>query len=75
MIFRPSVIEEFLATLPEDLQILALQAIKEERERFGRGDFTEEEKKIFKIASDLGRAAKKKIEKNFVLNREKSIAE
>ena len=74
MIFRPSVIEEFLATLPEDLQILALHAIKGEHERFGRGDFTEEEKEIFKMASGLGRAAKKIIEKNFVLNREKSIA-
>jgi len=59
MKFRPSAIDDFLATLPDDVQILALQAIKEERDRFGRGDFTEEEKKMFKMASDLGANAAK----------------
>lgn len=53
MKFRPSAIDEFLATLPEDLQILALQVIKEEHDRFERGDFTDEEKKMFQMASDL----------------------
>ena len=63
MKFRPSAIDEFLATLPEDLQIIALQVIKEERERFERGDFTEEEKRVFQVAEDLGASAAKTIEK------------
>jgi len=57
MQFRPSAIDELLATLPEDLQILALQAIKDEHDRIERGDFTEEEREMFKIVNDLGRSA------------------
>lgn len=60
--FRPSAFGEFLATLPEHLQILALEAIKEEHERFERKDFTEEEKMFFKFASDCGLAAAKTAE-------------
>ena len=63
MRFRPSAIDEFLATLPKDLQILALEAIKEEHNRFARGDFTEDEKKLFKRAGDLGSNMAKTIEK------------
>uniref|UniRef100_A0A6M3LJP9 Uncharacterized protein n=1 Tax=viral metagenome TaxID=1070528 RepID=A0A6M3LJP9_9ZZZZ len=63
MKLRPSAIDEFLAPLPENLQILALQAIKEEHDRFERGDFTEEEKKLFQTAADLGTNAAKTIER------------
>lgn len=63
MKFRPSAIDEFLATLPVDLQILALQAIKEEHDRFARRDFTEEEKKIFRLAEDCGRNAAETIDR------------
>ena len=62
MKFRSSAIDEFLAILPEDLQISALQAIKEEHGRFKRGDYTEEEKRMFQMASDLGTNAAKKLE-------------
>ncbi len=57
MRFEPSVIDEYLAALPEDWQVLALQAIKKEHDRLERGDLTEEEKRMFVLASDLGSAA------------------
>ena len=61
--FKPSSLENFIATLPESYQILALQAIKEEHDRFACEDFTEEEKTLFKFTSDLGTALAKTIDR------------
>lgn len=61
MKFKPSAINNLLATLPENLQILALQTIKEEYDRLERGDFTENEKKMFQLVIELGANAAKTI--------------
>ena len=51
-----------LAEIPEDLQIEALKAIKEESDRLDRGDYTEEEKKFNAIMSSMGKAASETID-------------
>lgn len=56
MKFHPSEIDRMLAEMPEEMQILALQAIIEEHERFQRGDFTEEEMRVFEYSEACGAA-------------------
>jgi hypothetical protein len=63
MKYKPPALSERLKDLPEDLQIMALRAIKEEVDRFERGDFTEEEKRSFELARELGASAQKTKEK------------
>lgn len=53
---RPSALEQYIATLPEDLQRVALQAVKEEVERLQQGDYTPEEVEAQKISAALGAA-------------------
>jgi len=55
MNFGPSTIDRFLAELPEDLQILALEALAEEHKRWEEGRLTPEEKESFKTFEELGR--------------------
>ncbi len=62
MIFKPSVLEQWIATLPEHLQVLALNAIKEEHDRWERGDLTAEEKEGLKIAREMGEAARQTVD-------------
>ena len=66
MKYSPPAINELFARLPAHLQILALQVIKDEHDRFKRGDFTEDEKKMFKSAADMGTGMAKTIEKNSI---------
>ncbi len=41
--FKPTAMEQYISTLLEALQILALKVVKEEHDRWERGDFTPEE--------------------------------
>ena len=54
---KPSAVEQFIATLPEDLQVKCLNAIKEEHDRWERGDLTPDEKELQEVARNLGRSA------------------
>lgn len=62
MKFKPSALEIYIATLPEHLQVLALNAIAEEHDRWERGDLTAEEKEGLKIAREMGEAARKTVD-------------
>jgi hypothetical protein len=62
MKYRPSALEEYISTLPYDLQILSLSAVKEEHDRIMRGDLTPEEKRFQDLVKSLGAAAARKRE-------------
>jgi hypothetical protein len=74
MKYRPSALEEFISKLPNKLQVEALQAIHEEKERYRREDFTDKEKWFFNKAKGLGSNARKLMEDiaQKALNREYS---
>lgn len=57
MLFKPSALEQYMDRLPESLQILALQAVVEEHDRWERGDLTEEEKRFSDRAGKIGKSA------------------
>ena len=61
-----SSINEFLATLPIELQIEALKVIKEEHDRWERGDLTEEEKEWSEIACELGKNMRQTMEEIYM---------
>jgi hypothetical protein len=61
MILDP--INKFLATLPIELQIKALKAMKEEHDRWECGDLTEEEKEYSEIFAELGKNMGETIDK------------
>ena len=48
-------VKMFIADLPPELQAVAAQAIKEEKERFERGDFTDQERAIHDYCEAAGR--------------------
>ena len=51
-------LEKYLATLPDELVIIALKAIKEEYDRWGREDLTKEEFEFLELAKQLGQSAR-----------------
>ena len=57
MIYKPSAIEEYLSTLPKPLQVIGLQAIKEEHERWESDDLTKQEREFQKIVYNLAMSA------------------
>jgi len=59
-------IESFISTLPDELQVLALQVIKEEDERFARGDFTKEERACFEMAEKCGEICGETMDKTII---------
>jgi len=66
MRYRPSKTEIIISKLPIEWQIKCLEVIKEEHDRFERGDFTEEEKWMFKKMEELGEKAAEYREKIFL---------
>jgi len=54
MKFKTRFVNQLLSSVPEDLQIEALKAIKSEHDRFKREDFTPEEKRMSEIVDELG---------------------
>ena len=63
MKFKPSVLEQYINTLPEDLQILALQIVKEEHDRWKRGDLTPEEKARQETVREFAKSTAQTMEK------------
>ena len=59
MIYRPHAVDYLLSQVPEWLQIEGLKAIKEECDRWKRGDLTKEERECIRLARKLGRQAAK----------------
>lgn len=68
MKFKPSAIEEFIATLPNGVQAIATRATNEERDRWERGDLTEEENGILHTTRRLGKAAAIRHEKLLLIH-------
>ena len=70
----PSALEEFLATLPEPLSILAHEAIAEEWARLERGEYTKEELEALEQIKALAKSARETHEKMIieVLNAKKT---
>ena len=61
--FKPTAMEQYISTLPENLQVLALKAVKEEHDRWERGDLTEDEKAQQVIVKHLGTGMASPMEK------------
>lgn len=59
MKYFPSRLEQYISTLPKDLQIEALKVIKQEHDRFEREDYTDEEKIFFDRVNKLAISASK----------------
>ena len=55
MFCKPSALEVFICKQPSWLQIEILKVIKEEHDRWERGDLTEEEKEMSRFCCELGR--------------------
>jgi len=62
MKIKPSALETVISTLPKSLQIEALAVVKEEHDRWERGDLTPEERVFSNRVKKLGSAVAKRIE-------------
>ena len=59
ILHRPSTLEMIIARCPPKLQMLALEAVQEEHDRWAMGDLTESEELVLERARRLGEAAGK----------------
>jgi hypothetical protein len=64
--FKPGAINQYLATLPEEYQKLAIQAIIDEHNRWERGDLTPEERESQEMMRRLGRQAAQTVDNVFL---------
>ncbi len=62
MKYRPSAAEEYISTLPENLQIEAMKAVVDEGNRIRNGPWTAEEIMTKKMVQNMARAANNKME-------------
>ncbi len=54
--YRPSALESFIAGLPNDLQVTAMQAVCDELNRLKRKEYTIEEQGLLNRARQMGQA-------------------
>ena len=64
--FKLSAIEQYIENLPENLQLLALSAIKEEHDRWERGDLTPTEKAFEEMVFVSGQIMAQKIDEEIL---------